>query len=70
MQRTWIYKDDPSVQIAKDGIKSQVLPYDIATSLPMGDGVYAIQKKSSEPNAFRRIRQDVTLIANNAITKK
>jgi len=49
---------------------SQVLPYDIATSLPMGDGVQSVKSKYMEPGTFRKIRTDVTLIRNNPITKK
>jgi len=49
---------------------SQVLPYDIATSLPMGDGVQSVKSKYMEPGAFRKIRTDVTLIRNKPITKK
>jgi len=49
---------------------SQLLPYDIATSLPMGDGVHTIQSKYMEPGAFRKIRSDVTFIRNKPLTKK
>lgn len=49
---------------------SQLLPYDIATSLPMGDGVHTIQSKYMEPGAFRKVRTDVTLIRNKPITKR
>jgi len=49
---------------------SQLLPYDIATSLPLGDGVQALKSKYMEPGAFRKIRTDITLIRNKPITKK
>jgi len=49
---------------------TQVLSYDIATSLPMGDGVQNLKSKYMEPGAFRKIRTDVTLIRNKPLTKK
>jgi len=49
---------------------SQVLPYDIATSLPMGEGVLTLKSKFMEPGAFRKIRSDVTMIRNKPLTKK
>jgi len=49
---------------------SQVLPYDIATSLPLGDGMFSLNSKFQEPGAFRRITTDVTLIRNKPLTKK
>jgi len=49
---------------------SQMLPYDIATSLPLGDGVHTLKSKYAEPGAFRRITTDVTLIRNKPLTKK
>jgi hypothetical protein len=49
---------------------SQVLPYDIATSLPLGEGEQALQIKYHEPGAFRKIRSDVTMIRNKPLTKK
>jgi len=49
---------------------TQTLPHDIATSLPMGEGAYALKSKYLEPGAFRRVRTDVTLIRNKAITKR
>jgi len=49
---------------------SQLLPHDIATSLPVADGMHTIKSKYMEPNAFRRIRSDVTLIRNKPLTKK
>jgi len=51
-------------------INSQQLPYDIATSLPLADGVHTIQSKYMEPGAFRKIRTDVTFIRNKPLTKK
>jgi hypothetical protein len=49
---------------------SQVLPYDIATSLPIGEGEQALKSKYMESGAFRKIRSDVTMIRNNPLTKK
>jgi len=49
---------------------TQVLNWDIATSLPMSDGVHTLRDKFEKPGANRRIRTDVTLIRNNPITKK
>jgi len=48
----------------------QTLPHDISTSLPMGEGAYSLKSKYMEPGAFRRVRTDVTLIRNKAITKR
>lgn len=49
---------------------TQVLPYDIATSLPMGNGVQSLKINNNEPGAFRHIRSDVTMIRNKPLTKK
>jgi hypothetical protein len=49
---------------------SQLLPHDIATSLPLGDGVQSIKSKYMESGAFRKVRTDVTLIRNKPITKR
>jgi len=49
---------------------AQQLPYDIATSLPLGDGVHAIKSTYMEPGSFRKIRTDVTFIRNKPLTKK
>jgi hypothetical protein len=49
---------------------SQVLPYDIATSLPLGEGERALHSKFMEPGAFRKVRSDVTMIRNKPLTKK
>jgi hypothetical protein len=49
---------------------SQALPYDIATSLPLGEGEQSLKSKYHEPGAFRKIRSDITMIRNNPITKK
>jgi hypothetical protein len=49
---------------------NQTNPHDIATSLPLGDGVHTLNSKWMEPNAYRRIRTDVTLIRNQPITRK
>jgi len=49
---------------------NQVLPYDIATSLPLADGERALHSKYMEPGAFRKVRSDVTMIRNKPLTKK
>jgi len=49
---------------------TQVLPYDIATSLPLGEGEQALKSKYMEPGSFRKIRTDVTMIRNKPLTKK
>jgi len=49
---------------------SQVLSYDIATSLPIGDGEATLKSKFMEPGAFRKVRSDVTMIRNKPLTKK
>jgi len=49
---------------------SQVLSYDIATSLPLEDGMHALKSKYMEPGAFRKVRTDVTIIKNKPLTKK
>jgi len=48
----------------------QTLPYDIATSLPMADGMHALKNKYMEPGSFRKIRSDVTFTRNKPLTKK
>jgi len=48
----------------------QTLPYDIATSLPLGDGMQSVHSKYLENGSFRRIRSDVTTIRNKPLTKK
>jgi len=49
---------------------AQQLGYDIATSLPLGDGVHSIKSNYMEPGAYRKIRSDVTFIRNKPLTKK
>jgi len=49
---------------------SQTLPYDIATSLPLGEGSHTLKSKYMEPGAFRKIRSDVTMSRNKPLTKK
>lgn len=36
----------------------------------MGEGIHATKKFDDTPGAFRRVRQDVTITANNTITRK
>ena len=72
VQRSWLYQQDPGVRAVNEGVanKDQTFFYDNALSLPMGEGVHATKKFSDEPGAFRRIRQDVTRIPNQVITRK
>lgn len=49
---------------------AQTLPYDIATSLPVADGMQSLKSKYLENGSFRRIRSDVTMIRNKPLTKK
>lgn len=49
---------------------TQKKDWDIATSLPMGDGQYNLQDKFWDAGTFRKIRTDVTLTRNKPITKK
>lgn len=67
-----MYSQDPGVKAVNEGKggKNQMQPFDNANSLPLGDGMWSIQSKSDQPGHFRRIRQDVTMIKNNVITKK
>jgi len=48
----------------------QTLPHDIATSLPLDDGLHSIHNKYLEPGSFRHIRSDVTTIRNKPLTKR
>jgi len=49
---------------------SQMRETDIATSLPLGDGIESLKSKWMEPGAHRKIRTDITLIRNQPITRK
>jgi len=49
---------------------SQRLPYDIATSLPVEDGMYTLKSKYMGVGSFRRVGTDVTRIRNKPLTKK
>jgi hypothetical protein len=49
---------------------AQALPYDIATSLPLADGMHSLKSKYLENGSFRRIGTDVTRIRNKPLTKK
>lgn len=67
-----MYSQDPGVKAVNEGKggKNQMQPFDNALSLPLGDGVWNVHPKSDEPGYYRRIRQDVTVIKNNVITRK
>ena len=60
IQRTWLYGKDNSIEAVKaqgpDGKTSQLLPYDNALSLPLGEGNWANKPKSDQPGFFRHIR--------------
>jgi len=49
---------------------SQILPYDIASSLPLAEGMYALESKYLEPGAFRKSGTDVTRIPNFPFIRK
>ncbi|CAD8142045.1 unnamed protein product [Paramecium octaurelia] len=81
VQRQWVHCGDSGLKTAQNNLRSssiqnykktayQVHPYDIATSLPMGDGVYTLHSKYTDPGQFRHIRSDVTRIMNKPITRK
>lgn len=62
VQRTWIYKKDPAIEAVKSGVheKDQTKPQDNELSLPIGDGEYAQKMRVHEPNAYRKVRTDIT----------
>lgn len=72
VQRSWLYQQDPGVRAVNEGVanKDQTFFYDNANSLPLGEGEHGTKVFSDKPGAFRRIRQDVTRIANQPITRK
>jgi len=62
-QRTWINKADAGIEAVKAGRVPKGVPkYDNGMSLPLGEGCRAEMPIKTEPGAYRRIRQDVTLI--------
>lgn len=73
VQRSWLYSKDAAVAAVRQQPEvqvSQILPYDNALSLPLGDGIWSQKPKSDAPAFFRRIRTDVTIQKNNIITRK
>ncbi|KRX02786.1 hypothetical protein PPERSA_02276 [Pseudocohnilembus persalinus] len=48
----------------------QTLPYDIATSLPLGSGAHSQHPLYMNPGAHRHIRTEITNIRNKPLTKK
>ena len=72
VQRTWMYQVDPGVNAVNKGLagRKQNLPYDNANSLPLGDGMWSVHPKSTEPGFYRRMRNDVTNIKNVPYSKK
>lgn len=62
-QRAWINKKDNAVDAVKlRQVPPGPPPHDNALSLPLGEGYRAEMPISSEPGAYRKIRQDVTLL--------
>ena len=72
VQRSWLYQQDPGVRAVNDGKAgaAQMQFFDNANSLPMGEGIHATKKFDDTIGGFRRIRQDVTITANQTITRK
>jgi hypothetical protein len=74
IQRTWMYAKDNAIEAVKEqkptGKVSQILPYDNALSLPLGEGVWATKPKSDQTAFFRHIRSDITVQKNAIITRK
>lgn len=80
MQRSWMYAKDAAVTAINSraggpngppvNLKARMQPFDNATSLPMGEGVWAVHPKSTETGFYRRVRTDVTIQKNNFITRK
>jgi len=59
---------DPMLNYKKN--TSQILPYDIASSLPVAEGMNTLKSRWMGPGAFRRCATDVTNIPNMPITRK
>lgn len=72
MQRSWLYSEDPGVKAVNEGKSGsvQMQPYDNQNSLPLGEGMWSVHPKSDQPGYYRRVRSDVTMTKNNAITRK
>jgi hypothetical protein len=73
VQRSWLYSKDSAVAAvrAQPAVAvSNILPYDNATSLPLGDGIWSQKPKSDQPGFYRRIRSDVTIQKNTVISRK
>lgn len=73
VQRSWLYSKDAAlaaVRAQPPVTVSNILPYDNATSLPLGDGVWSQKPKGDQPGFYRRIRTDVTIQKNNVISRK
>lgn len=60
IQRAWLPTSDPGLTVATNNLTktdlknykaatNQVYPYDIATSLPLADGVYTLHLKYDNP---------------------
>lgn len=72
VQRSWLYQQDPGVRAVNEGKsgKGQMQFFDNANSLCLGEGIHATKKFDDSVGAFRRVRQDVTITANQTITRK
>lgn len=61
-QRTWIGKEDAGIEAVRAGTVPKGVPKrDNGMSLPLGEGCRTLMPVKTEPGAYRRIRQDVTL---------
>ena len=62
VQRTWIQKKDPAIEVVKAGIheRDQTLPFDNANSLPLGNGEHEYVVAQMDSNAYRKKRTDIT----------
>ena len=62
VQRTWIQKEDPAIGVVKKGFHDtkHEMPFDNATSLPLGDGEYHYRQRVHQEGAYRKKRTDIT----------
>ena len=67
-----MYQQDPAVRVVNDGNHDtkQAHLYDIATSLPMGDGIHKTLTFDGKMGAYAKKSTDVTRRANAFITRK
>lgn len=62
VQRSWLYQQDPAVRAVNEGNQDmkQNNMFDIATSLPMGDGVHKTLEFNGSMGAYAKKGTDVT----------